>query len=307
MNTALPPKVSIGVVTYNAAPYIAACLDSIRDQDHPHIEAFVVDDASTDGTVGAVEAWRTANPGVVGAVYAHTQNMGIARNFNFALERLSGDYGQLFAGDDVMLPGKIAAQVAAMEAAPGAVLSFTNMEWFWSATGRKICNHFGLLQRPSTRLADIVADNTVPSPTWLWRLDAVGGTRFRERLRYLNDFFFIVEMLNKGPALYVPMLGVRYRKHPGSTTLREFFYRDRLRALSMLRKALGPEYAPAIARFARTVDYARAMTRVQMGQRWRAAGELARLAPAALLSPKWAARVGAVGVKLVQGCWKRKP
>lgn len=309
----MSPKVCIGVVTYNHAPFIAACLDSIHAQNYPNIEVIVCDDASQDETLQVIEAWRCAHPGFVNKVIAHPKNIGIARNFNAALDHFTphppacrgglggGDYLCIFAGDDLMLPGKIAAQVVALEKHPEAVLCFTNMEWFWSDSGRKICNHFGLLQRPSTRLADIVGENTVPSPTLLFRRSAIRNLRFKENLRYINDFFFVVEAMLRGRALYVPIMGVRYRKHAGSTTLRHYFYRDRLRALSLLKKVLPPEYAPAIARFARTVDYARVMTLIQIGKKRRAIKEFIRLAPAAFLSPKWALRVGAVAVKLLMG------
>jgi glycosyltransferase involved in cell wall biosynthesis len=45
-----PWGVSIIVVNYNNAPFLAAAIDSALDQDHPFCEVIVVDDCSTDNS-----------------------------------------------------------------------------------------------------------------------------------------------------------------------------------------------------------------------------------------------------------------
>src|SRR5690606_20414337 len=132
---------------------------------------------------------------------------------------------------------------------PEAAFCFSNMEWFWSESGRAICRHFGLLQKPSTRLEDIIADFSIPTPTVMIRREKMGDLRYRTDLDYVNDYYFIVELMRRGAALYVPRLLVRYRKHRNSATLQNFFYEDREKLLALLYENLPAAYKPAIERY----------------------------------------------------------
>lgn len=49
------PKVTIVTVCYNAADSIQKTLESVLNQDYPHIEYLVIDGASTDDTLGIVK------------------------------------------------------------------------------------------------------------------------------------------------------------------------------------------------------------------------------------------------------------
>ena len=50
-----PPRISVIIVTYNAADTLQACLGSIYRQKYPAIEIIVIDGASTDGTIKIIQ------------------------------------------------------------------------------------------------------------------------------------------------------------------------------------------------------------------------------------------------------------
>jgi GT2 family glycosyltransferase len=54
--------ISVIIPAYNAASWIAECLESVLVQTHKDLEVIVVDDGSTDGTGGA--SGVDANPAV---------------------------------------------------------------------------------------------------------------------------------------------------------------------------------------------------------------------------------------------------
>jgi glycosyltransferase involved in cell wall biosynthesis len=50
-------RISVVIPSYNHAPYIEACLDSVHFQDYPDLEMIIVDDCSTDGSGEIIRAW----------------------------------------------------------------------------------------------------------------------------------------------------------------------------------------------------------------------------------------------------------
>ncbi len=57
------PLVSVAVPTYNHAPFLTACLESVRAQTYPRLELLVVDDGSTDDTLAIAERFAATYAG----------------------------------------------------------------------------------------------------------------------------------------------------------------------------------------------------------------------------------------------------
>ena len=111
-----PPKVSICVVTYNQEKYIAQCLQSIVDQETDFdFEIIVGDDCSTDGTREIVREFAGKYPEKF-RLFLHEKNVGAYKNFHFVHEQTLGQYVAHVDGDDYVLPGKLAAQAAILNA-----------------------------------------------------------------------------------------------------------------------------------------------------------------------------------------------
>lgn len=104
------PLVSIVIPCHNAAPWLAATLESALAQTWPEKEILVIDDGSTDDS--ATVARRFESRGV--AVRAQA-NRGASAARNHGLRLTRGDYIQFLDADDLLTPDKIAAQVARLE------------------------------------------------------------------------------------------------------------------------------------------------------------------------------------------------
>lgn len=100
--------VSVIIPIYNGLEYIAETLESIRAQTHKNIEIVVVDDGSTDGTVGFLKA----QPDVT-LVEQPNQGPGSARNNGASVA--SGDWLAFADGDDLWVPEKLELQLAATD------------------------------------------------------------------------------------------------------------------------------------------------------------------------------------------------
>jgi glycosyltransferase involved in cell wall biosynthesis len=109
------PKVSVCVVTYNQVNYINECLQSLVDQETTFpIEIIVADDCSTDGTAEAVREFARRYPGIVRPLL-RSANLGWMRNYLEVHAEARGEYVAHMDGDDCALPGKLQAQVDALD------------------------------------------------------------------------------------------------------------------------------------------------------------------------------------------------
>lgn len=113
------PRVSVLIPAYNHARFLPETLDSVMGQTFQDIEVFVVDDGSTDGTRRVVEQYGPA------VRYVWQANAGPAAARNRGVTVSHAELLAFLDADDRWYPGKIAAQVAYLDAHPEAGVVFT--------------------------------------------------------------------------------------------------------------------------------------------------------------------------------------
>jgi GT2 family glycosyltransferase len=112
------PLVSVVVPAFDAAPTVAATLESLLTQSVADLEVVVVDDGSTDGTGDVVRA--TGDPRVV--VVTHPTNRGIVAAARTGIAHASAPVIARLDADDVAQPDRIARQLAVLRAQPSVGL-----------------------------------------------------------------------------------------------------------------------------------------------------------------------------------------
>ena len=115
------PLVSVVVLCYNHARFVAECLESMKLQDYPNLELIVNDDASRDNSAAIIEDWLGKHPEIPHRFLRSKINQGLCRSLNNALAHTTGKYYCGIAADDAWLGGKIRNQVALMERLPDKV------------------------------------------------------------------------------------------------------------------------------------------------------------------------------------------
>lgn len=105
---------SVLMITYNQEDYIVNAIDSVLNQQPPPYEIVIGDDCSTDKTSDILQAYQQNHPNII-KVYRHSQNQGIFKNFNFLMNKVSGDVISVLAGDDFYKPGLFQALNKAIE------------------------------------------------------------------------------------------------------------------------------------------------------------------------------------------------
>ncbi len=95
MNTnRLAPKVAILVINYNGEKWLEVCFRSLAQTSYPNAEFYLVDNASSDGSVELVQK-RFPNVKVI----RHDKNYGFAEGYNRAVEMINADYVLLLNND----------------------------------------------------------------------------------------------------------------------------------------------------------------------------------------------------------------
>jgi glycosyltransferase involved in cell wall biosynthesis len=124
------PKVTVMLITYNHAQYIAEAIESILAQETDFSFAIhVIDDCSTDGAQDIIRDYAARYPGVV-KPFINKKNIGskvTQRNFYQGFCTLDGDYIAILEGDDYWIsPNRLQTHVAFLEANPDFVACANN-------------------------------------------------------------------------------------------------------------------------------------------------------------------------------------
>ena len=94
------PRLTIGLPVYNGERYLEGSLQSILGQTYEDFELLIVDNASSDGTQRISREHGRADKRV--RYIRHNQNIGVARNHNFAVEAAKGELFRWAADDDLL-------------------------------------------------------------------------------------------------------------------------------------------------------------------------------------------------------------
>lgn len=187
--------VSIITPTYNASRWIIESMRSALAQSYPQIEFLLIDNGSTDDTV---ERARAVADERVRIMHEPARGPSAARNAGLAAAR--GSFIQFLDADDALDQGKIERQVALLEASGAGVA------WgpFVRAAddGRPLTSHATAVIAPNidddVEASLLGADGFVHLGATLLRRSAIGGTRFDEAVRVVEDVRFLIAVAASG-------------------------------------------------------------------------------------------------------------
>jgi glycosyltransferase involved in cell wall biosynthesis len=207
-------SVSLVIATFNHGRFLAEALDSAIAQTLRGVEIVVVDDGSTDDTPEVLARYT----GRVRVIRQPNRGLAAARNLGLASAR--GTHVAFLDADDVLMPTKLAEQVAVLERAPTVGWTYCDVLIETTATGAetRASERFGYDTRrlDGWIFPELIHGNFVPAIAPLIRrtvLDAAGG--FDERLTALEDWDLWLRVSLISEARYTPAVLARYRVRPG--------------------------------------------------------------------------------------------
>lgn len=94
-------RITVVMATHDSEGTVERALESVLGQTERRLEVIVVDDGSSDGTIGAVEGVAARDGRVTLLAQEHS---GVSNARNMGLERARGDYYAFMDDDDEILP-----------------------------------------------------------------------------------------------------------------------------------------------------------------------------------------------------------
>lgn len=120
------PAVTVVIPAFNSERYIGEALASIQGQTLRDVEVLLIDDGSTDNTLGEVERFSDS----LDLTIVRQANAGPSAARNVGIRQARGRYCAFLDADDVMLPECLATQFALLAADPGFGLVLTDVMTF---------------------------------------------------------------------------------------------------------------------------------------------------------------------------------
>lgn len=231
------PTVTVLLPFRDAGATLPEAVESILSQRGPELELLAIDDGSEDGG----DAWvEERSRGERRLRLLRARGHGIAAALETGRETARGRFLARMDGDDISLPGRLAAQVDALEAAPRVAALGGRVEAFPEeaiADGLRLYLRWqNSLITPDDHRRELFVESPLCHPSVMMRAEAleqVGGYRSGN---FPEDYELWLRLASAGWELAkLPRVLLRWRRHAEQTTFRDpRLGLDRFRAVKAL-------------------------------------------------------------------------
>ncbi len=198
------------MTAYNRDRYISEAIESVLQSGYKNWELIIVDDASTDNTLGIAKEYAQKDERI--KVFSNEKNLGDYPNRNKAAAYARGHYLKYLDSDDTIYPGALEKTVTMMQRFPEAAWGISNFLPEVNelrlpvCLGNKEAYKFHYYNQPIFFASPGLSIMTRKA------FDAVGG--FGEA-RMVSDFDMWHKLSNYSPVVLMPGQLIRIRNHPG--------------------------------------------------------------------------------------------
>lgn len=207
------PLVSVITPCHNMEKYVAATVQSVRNQTYTHWEMLIVCDASTDGTVDILKSLAAQDERI--KITIITTHSGIAETRNQAIKQAQGHYLAFLDADDLWYPEKLERQLQFMQE-KNIGFSFSSYDLI-DETGQ----HLGKTVEATKDMSydDYLRNTIIGCSTVMVNTDIVGPVTVPQ-FRTSEDTATWLDILKKGHvahAITQPLVSYRIRRKSASS------------------------------------------------------------------------------------------
>lgn len=210
------PLVSIIMLTYNRAGYIAEAIESALTQTYQNFELIIIDDGSTDNTKEVVHGFTDTR-----IRYIHDSvNKGLYARRAESLSYVNGAYVAILDSDDAWSSSeKLAEQVAFMETNPECAVVGTFITLIDSAGNQIGTNEYHTSDTAIRR--HMLPRCQFANSSVLMRKSALDTTTGYQQFAPAEDMELFLQLGRIGSFANIPKYYLNYRIHPGSESARK--------------------------------------------------------------------------------------
>ena len=234
--------VSIITPSYNQAPFLEQTIQSVLDQDYPHIEYIVVDGGSTDNSAEIIKTYADRL-----AYWISERDSGQSEAINKGFARANGEILAWLNSDDYYMRNTISVVVRCFEQNPDAVMLYGDMLAV-DEEGQTI----NVLKYKQLSLEDLLCFQIIGQPSVFFRHSALNKTGLLDpSFHFMLDHHLWIRLAEQGRILHIPQVWSAARYHPQAKNRARAaeFGREAFRVLDWAKKQ--PSLAESVGRVKR--------------------------------------------------------
>jgi len=228
-NTSILPLVSIITPSYNQAAYLEQTIQSVLHQIGVQLEYFVIDGASSDGSLEIIQRYASQLSG-----WVSEPDSGQADAINKGFARASGKYIAWLNSDDIYLPDAISRAVSLLETNPQLGMVFGDaitIDPNGTTLNQLIFGDWGL--------EDLLGFRIICQPAVFMRRSILEQAGYLDlSYHFMLDHQLWLRMARLAPIQHIPEILAAARHHPGAKNVNQAaaFGDEALRILQWIKQ-----------------------------------------------------------------------
>ena len=215
-------KASVIMPCYNHGSYVGGSIEAILAQTVSELELIVVDDCSRDDSRTVIAGYMRRDPRI--RVIHHRTNLGASRSRNDGIKLATGEFVAFCDADDVWLPMKLDRQIACLHNHPECDVVYCDAKIIDERgieTGELFRDRFPVPGDGSGELfTELCTRNFINMQTAMLRRECLlESGNFDERIKFVEDWCFWVDVSLGRKFYYMNEALAAYREHRASTAL----------------------------------------------------------------------------------------
>lgn len=218
---AVTPVISVVLPVYNSDKYLREAVESILSQTFNNFELIVINDGSTDDSLGILKEFKKLDERVR---LVSRGNRGIPATLNEGISIARGEWIAIMNADDIALPNRLERQLQWLEQT-GSDICGSWVKFFGTAERR-------ILKHPQTDAAikmGLMFGSMFAQPSVMMRTDLVKKLQYDKNWKVAEDYDLWERAMRAGWKMTnVPEVLLLYRQHNEQISVSTFSYQQQL-------------------------------------------------------------------------------
>jgi glycosyltransferase involved in cell wall biosynthesis len=211
--------ISIVVPNYNGQHYLGLALKSVLNQTVRDYEVIVVDDGSTDNSVGMIEQMEKEDPRL--RILVHLKNKGLSAARNTGIQHCRSKYVTFLDSDDLFARERVESLCSRLEAGQGQSIVYTDSVSVGAEEDLVETTQSDASYRPQGMVFPFLLAGRfrfIAGPIALPKKCYYEAGFYDESLRWAEDLDMVLRLSCKFPFLFERSSTYGWRAHQGSSS-----------------------------------------------------------------------------------------